>query len=98
MIKLPAKFFLTQIKPLKKENWGKTVIEDLQHLEINLSFKEIGELPIQTYRKIIKIKIKWTSLEYLLNKRNKRNGKKNGTILPKTNDAKLFVFWRNGYF
>ena len=29
---LIKKFFLTQIKSLKKKDWGKTVLEDFQHL------------------------------------------------------------------
>ena len=72
---LIKKFFLTQIKSLKKKDWGKTVLEDFQHLEINLSFEDIEEMPVETYKTMLKKKIRNKSLEYLLNKRNTRNGK-----------------------
>ena len=68
-------FFLTQMKSLKKKDWGKTIIEDLKHLEVNISYKEIEHIPIETYKTLIKRKIKYMSLKYLLSKRNNRNGK-----------------------
>ena len=51
---LVKNFFLTQIKSLKKKDWGRKVFEDLQHLEINITFKEIEDMPIATYRNLIK--------------------------------------------
>ena len=68
-------FFLTQMKSLKRKDWGKTIIEDMKHLEINISYKEIEHIPIETYKNIIKNKIKYKSLIYLIGKRNQRNGK-----------------------
>jgi hypothetical protein len=46
-------FFLTQMKSLKRKDWGKTTIEDLKHLEINIAYKEIEQMPIETYKNII---------------------------------------------
>ena len=46
-------FFLTQMKSLKRKDWGKTIIEDLKHLEINISYKEIEQMPIETYKNIV---------------------------------------------
>jgi hypothetical protein len=68
-------FFLTQMMSPKKKDWGNTIIEDLKHLEIQLSYKEIEHIPIETYKNMIKTKVKYRSLEYLLSKRNIRNGK-----------------------
>ena len=68
-------FFLTQMKSLKRKDWGKTIIEDLKHLEINISYKEIEQMPIETYKNIVKKQINYKSFKYLLSKRNKRNGK-----------------------
>ena len=68
-------FFLTQTKSLKKKDWGNRVLEDLKHLEINITFKDIEDMPTAKYKNMIKKQIKCKSLEYLLMIRNKRNGK-----------------------
>ena len=68
-------FFLTKMKSLKRNDWGKTITGDMKHLEINISYKEIEHFPIETYKNIIKNKIKYKSLIYLIGKRNQRNGK-----------------------
>ena len=72
---LLKKFFLTQTKSLKKKDWGYRVLEDLKHLEINITFKDIEDMPTATYKNMIKKQIKCKSLEYLLMIRNKGNGK-----------------------
>ena len=68
-------FFLTQMKSLKKKDWGKTIIEDLKYLEINITYTQIEHIPIETFKNMVKNQIKYKSLKYLLNKRNQRNGK-----------------------
>ena len=40
-----------------------------------MSFEEIEKMPRATFKKIVKKRIKEQALEYLLSKRNKRNGK-----------------------
>ena len=61
------------MKNLKKKDWGKTVLENLEHLQIELSIKEIEEMPKATYRKMIKKRIKEKACSYLIDIRNKRN-------------------------
>ena len=72
---LIKQFLKTQMKDLKKKDWGKTIQENLQHLQIDWTFEEIENIPKATYKKIVKKRIKEKSFEYLLNLRNKRNGK-----------------------
>ena len=72
---LIKKFLNTQLSSLKKKDWGYTVLEDLKHLDIKITLKEIEFMPKATYRKLIIKKIKEKSFEYLINKRNTRNGK-----------------------
>ena len=67
---------MTHTKSLTNKDWGNRVIEDLQHLEINITLKEVEDMPTATYKNMIKKKqVKCKSLEYLLRIRNKRNGK-----------------------
>ena len=72
---LIKKFLITQTIEPRKKDWVKTVQSNFLELGLKLSFAEIEEMPKQTYKKIIKQVIKERSLEYLLAKRNKRNGK-----------------------
>ena len=72
---LVKNFFKTQLATLKKKDWGTTVKEDLKHLNIEIPIEEIEHLPKATYIKLIKKKIYQKSFEYLLDKRNTRNGK-----------------------
>ena len=72
---LIKKFLNTQLSTLKKKDWAYTVKEDLKHLDIQLTINEIEFMPKETYRNLIKKKITQKSLEYLLSKRNARNGK-----------------------
>ena len=63
------------MKNLKKKDWGKTVIENLHHLQIEWNLDEIEKMPKATFKKMVKKRIKEKSFEYLLNLRNSRNGK-----------------------
>ena len=72
---LIKKFLITQLSTLKKKDWAYTVKEDLKYLDIQLTVDEIEFMPKATYRNLIKKKISQKSLEYLLTKRNARNGK-----------------------
>ena len=60
---------------MKKKYWGKTIKEDLLHLGLEITIEEIELMPKQTYKKLIRKKIQEKSFEYLITKRNKRNGK-----------------------
>ena len=71
------------MKSLKKKDLGNKVIEDLKHLEINITFKEIEDMPMATYTNMVKNQIKCKSLEYLLKIRNKRNWKGMKLMYPK---------------
>ena len=69
-------FLQTQMKDLKKKDWGKTVLDNLQLLiKIELSFEYIEKMPKATFKKIVKKRITEHGFEHLLNLRNKRNGK-----------------------
>ena len=72
---LIKQFLTTQMETLKKKDWGKTVREDILHLGLDISFADIEIMPKQTYKKLIRQKIQQKSFEYLINKRNNRNGK-----------------------
>ena len=72
---LVKNFFKTQLSTLQKKDWGTTVKEDLKHLKIEIPIEEIEYLPKATYIKLIKKKIYQKSFEYLLDRRNTRNGK-----------------------
>ena len=72
---LVKNFLNTQLIEPQKKDWAKTVQDNLKELEINYTMKEIEEMPKQTYKNIIKKRIKDFSLKYLLSKRNRRNGK-----------------------
>ena len=63
------------MRNIKKTDWGNTINENLQHLQIDWTFEEIENMPKATYKKIVKKRIKEKSFEYLLNLRNNRNGK-----------------------
>ena len=60
---------------LKKKYWGKTIKEDLLHLGLEITIEEIELMPKQTYKKLIRKKIEENAFEYLITKRNNRNGK-----------------------
>ena len=72
---LVKNFLMTQMLDLKKKDWGNTVLEDFKDLDINLTFEEIEKMGKQKYKEIIKAKVKEKSLEYLVNKKTRRNGK-----------------------
>jgi hypothetical protein len=72
---LVKQFLKTQFIAPKKKDWAKTIIENLQHLQLEYSLEEIENMPKQTYIKLIKRKITEFSFKYLLEKRNRRNGK-----------------------
>ena len=48
---------------------------DLEHLQIKLTMVEMEEMPKQTYKKLIKGRIREAAFKYLIEKRNNRNGK-----------------------
>ena len=68
-------FLITQMKSLKRKDWGKTVLENLKYLEIKNTFEEIKEMSEKKYKEIIKLKILEKAFCYLIQKNTKRNGK-----------------------
>ena len=65
----------TQMINPKKKDWIYTVKENMKHLDIKLTFENIQLMSKESYKKLIKNKIKEGALRYLISKRNKRNGK-----------------------
>jgi hypothetical protein len=74
---LVKRFLKTQLKNLNKNDWGKTVLKDLENLEIVHTMEEIEKMSKSKYKCLIKRKIKEMALKYLLDKKNHRNGKGN---------------------
>ena len=72
---LVKQFVKTQMKDLKKKDWGKTVMKDLEELKIQLSIQEIEALSKNLFKTMIKRKIKERAFQYLVNKKITRNGK-----------------------
>ena len=60
---------------LKKNELGKTVKENLLHLDLEITIEDIEIMPKQTYKKLIRKKIQEKAFDYLITKRNNRNGK-----------------------
>ena len=65
----------TQMLNPKKKDWIYTVKENMKHLNIKHIFENIQAMPKETYKKLIKYKIKEVAFKYIISKRNKRNGK-----------------------
>ena len=65
----------TQMINPKKKDWIYTVKENMKHLDIKLTFENIQLMSKDSYKKLIKNKIKEGAFKYLISKRNKRNGK-----------------------
>ena len=72
---LVKQFLKTQLISPKKKDWITTVKENLKHLNIKHTLENIQEMPKETYKQLIKNKIKEEAFNYLILKRNKRNGK-----------------------
>ena len=72
---LVKKFLRTQNMNPKKKDWISTVKQNLKQLDITLTLQNIEEMPKNTYKKIIKNKIKKEAFSYLVKKRDERNGK-----------------------
>ena len=57
--------------------WGKTVLKDLENLEIVHTMEEIEKMSKSKYKCLVKRKVQEKALKYLLDKKNHRNGKGN---------------------
>ena len=64
---LLSKFFMAQKEFPTKNDWVLTAIENLKHLEINLTFDEIRKKSKDQFKKEVKKHIKIASLKYLQN-------------------------------
>ena len=69
------KFFMTQLETLKKTDWAFTVLENLRCLNINLSLNEISNLSKETFKNIVKKQMNEKVFSYLIDMKEKRNGK-----------------------
>ena len=65
------------MKNLNKHDWGKTVLKDLENLEIVHTMEEIEKMSKSKYKCLVKRKVQEKALKYLLDKKNYRNGKGN---------------------
>ena len=73
---LVKKVFATQKQFPSKNDWILTVKEDLQMLDLDLSEETIMKMKKQTFKKIIKQKLKEKSTEFLFNLKLKENRSK----------------------
>ena len=62
---LVKQFLKTQMKNLKIKDLGKTILENLEHLKMELSIKENEEMPKATNRKMLKKRIKEEAFIYI---------------------------------
>ena len=69
------KFIKTQFRNIKKKDWAQTIMNDLKTLKIELSLQEIEQMPKSKYKQIIKRKIRGHAFQYLVEKKDRRNGK-----------------------
>ena len=58
-------------------DWGKTVLKDLENLDICHTIEEIEKMSKSNYKCLVKKKVQEKALKYLLDKKNHRNGKGN---------------------
>ena len=63
------------MKSPKKKDWINTIYINLEELEIKLTLEEIELLPKATFKKLVKNQIKEKAFNYLINQKEKRNGK-----------------------
>ena len=64
---LIKKFIKTQMKKPQKKDWINTIFMNLNELEILLTLEEIELMPIATFKKLVKLKIKEKAFIYLIN-------------------------------
>ena len=64
-------FYLQIEKPVRFD-WASSCIKDLKRLNINMSFDEIRNMPINTYKSLVRKKCKEIAFEYLMKKRGSK--------------------------
>jgi hypothetical protein len=69
------KFVMTQFKNIQKKDWAQSIKNDLKTLEIDLSLQDIELMPKSKYRQLIQRKIKYHAFQFLVDKKDRRNGK-----------------------
>ena len=67
------KFLQAQLRSPSKNDWGQTVLSDLELLEIDTSIDNIKSIPVETFRKTINDRIQKEALKYLNNEKMKHS-------------------------
>ena len=67
------KVFQATCENMIKDDFVQTCIKYLETLDIQLSFKEIEEMSVWSFKKLVKQKSKVAALKYLLEKKNEPN-------------------------
>ena len=66
-------FLKAQLRNPSKNDWVQTVMEDMKELNIDLEIEEIENIPVETYKDLIRSKIQEGALEYLNNQKSKHS-------------------------
>ena len=66
---------MTQFQNVKKKDWAQSIKNDLKPLDIDLSIQDIELMPQIKYIQLIKRKIKCYAFQFLVDKKERRNGK-----------------------
>ena len=66
-------FLKAQLRNPSKNDWIQTVLEDMKDLKIDLEIEEIENIPVETYKDLIRSKIQEGALEYLNNQKSKHS-------------------------
>ena len=72
-----GKMFMTQWKFPAKDDWTTQVQKDLKDLEIDMSLGEIMKKSVYSFKRIVKIKAKEYTLDYLLNMKEEHSKMEN---------------------
>ena len=66
---LISKVFYLQLESKSKTSWAATCLNNLREMKIEMTLKEITEMPTKSYRAMIKIRCNELAFQYLMNKR-----------------------------
>ena len=66
-------FLQVQLRKPSKNDWGQTVIKDLEELKIDTPISEIENTPKRTFKRIIREKVQAEALKYLNNEKSKHS-------------------------
>ena len=69
---MTAKFFQLQVDNPVKGDWASSCLKTLKDLNIQLSLKDIKEMPLYKYKQLVKQKCKESAFNYLMKKRGSK--------------------------